>query len=517
MKTLIPTIDKPELVFGFVAPIGSDIDQAVDLFAAAFKKMRYDVVDIKVTDAYEDLKTYVKGALDTSTTEARYRTYIRYGDRACSEFNDNSILAAAAIDQIVKKREDLQETPARRKTEKFSKTVFLVHQFKRTEEIELFRAVYGDVFFQVSIYSRRGARVDNLARKFASGAHSAKINMYRSKAEELVQTDESESDEHGQKVGQIFHRADFIVDLDHIDPSPEAQIKRFCESLFSSNAISPTKMEHGMFLAKGAALRSLDLSRQVGACILDSFGQVITLGVNDVPKANGGVYWSDEKFDDRDYRRGNDPNECRKKEILSELLNALGEKRKLENVLANQKVKDSQLMDALEYGRVIHAEMNAICDAARIGKSLSGATLYCTTFPCHLCSKHIIASGISKVVFLEPYPKSLTFRLHSDAAQIEGGDRGLYAEFPSVDFVHFYGVTPRRYQEIFERERRKDDAGNFQPYRKGRQRPVVDIKSPFYTQPETTVLMFLKNAYRKKREANGMRTSTTQKTKRRIK
>jgi deoxycytidylate deaminase len=57
-------------------------------------------------------------------------------------------------------------------------------------------------------------------------------------------------------------------------------------------------------------------------------------------------------------------------------------------------------MDALEYGRIIHAEMSAICDAARLGRSIKNAVLFTTTFPCHMCAKHIVAAGITKVVFL---------------------------------------------------------------------------------------------------------------------
>lgn len=55
----------------------------------------------------------------------------------------------------------------------------------------------------------------------------------------------------------------------------------------------------------------------------------------------------------------------------------------------------------------MHAEMFAITDAARRGLSVRDATLYCTTFPCHMCARHIIASGIRKVVYIEPYPKSM--------------------------------------------------------------------------------------------------------------
>ena len=70
-------------------------------------------------------------------------------------------------------------------------------------------------------------------------------------------------------------------------------------------------------------------------------------------------------------------------------------------------LKDAAVMDLTEYGRVVHAEMHALCDAARLGKAIKGATLYCTTFPCHNCTKHILAAGIRRVVYIEPYPKSL--------------------------------------------------------------------------------------------------------------
>ena len=65
-------------------------------------------------------------------------------------------------------------------------------------------------------------------------------------------------------------------------------------------------------------------------------------------------------------------------------------------------VRESRVMDLIEFGRILHAEMSALSDAARKGICVEGATLYCTTFPCHLCAKLIVAAGITKVVYLEP-------------------------------------------------------------------------------------------------------------------
>jgi hypothetical protein len=131
--------------------------------------------------------------------------------------------------------------------------------------------------------------------------------------------------------------------------------------------------------------------------------------------------------------------------------------------------------------------MSAISDAARNGRALKDTVLYCTTFPCHICAKHIVAAGLKKVVFLEPYPKSLASELHSDSIEIESSDRGQFSKYPSVKFEHFFGVTPRRYRELFERSSRKED-GKFQEYKSGSPHPYMEIKFPFYASFERTIL-----------------------------
>ncbi|MEM7819536.1 MAG: cytidine/deoxycytidylate deaminase family protein [Candidatus Aenigmatarchaeota archaeon] len=61
--------------------------------------------------------------------------------------------------------------------------------------------------------------------------------------------------------------------------------------------------------------------------------------------------------------------------------------------------------------RTIHAEQNAICQAARFGISLDGATLYCKMVPCFTCAKMIINAGIKRVVCEKRY--------HADKDTIE--------------------------------------------------------------------------------------------------
>lgn len=501
MVAAIQKIDFPEIFIGFVAPIGTDIGECVNLFRKYFEGENYHVIELKVTDIFKILSQYLtpKTSLVQSPLMERYLSHIAYGDQVRSTLEDDAALAALTIPRIMRRRlratKDRSTAPERK--------VYLIHQFKRPEEVELFRAVYGRLFFQISVYSRRGARVGFLSKRFAQDANSGNAEPYRGNAEELVQKDQNEISElHGQRVSSVFHDGDVILNIDSTEEPIAHQIGRFCDLLFGSNKISPTKIEYGMFAARAAAMRSLDLSRQVGAAIFSPTGEILAMGSNEVPKADGGTYWGDEKFDDRDYKRGYDSNESRKKELLRQLIELIGGSVTFDEIISRKEVLGSQFMDALEYGRVIHAEMSAICDAARVGRSLAGATLFCTTFPCHMCAKHIVATGISRVVFLEPYPKSLAGELHSDSICIEGADRGKYDEFPGVDFTHFAGISPRRYRELFDRGRRKTENGTFQDWVDNVKRPIVDIKFPFYSRLEQSVLEGTVQSYLTKIRAN---------------
>ena len=68
-----------------------------------------------------------------------------------------------------------------------------------------------------------------------------------------------------------------------------------------------------------------------------------------------------------------------------------------------------------ELCRGVHAEQNAIIQAARLGIKIGGATLYCTHQPCVICAKMIINAGISRVVYKEGYPDEFSMQLFAEA------------------------------------------------------------------------------------------------------
>ncbi len=63
----------------------------------------------------------------------------------------------------------------------------------------------------------------------------------------------------------------------------------------------------------------------------------------------------------------------------------------------------------------VHAEQNAIIQAAKLGVSVDGATLYCTHQPCVICAKMIINSGINRVVYREGYPDDFSLEMFEQA------------------------------------------------------------------------------------------------------
>jgi cytidine deaminase len=276
----------------------------------------------------------------------------------------------------------------------------------------------------------------------------------------LIDRDYKEEEEnYGQRVGKTFPMADFFV-TSGPRQQLDRQLVRLVRLTLGDPYISPSRDEQGMFFAQAAALRSLDLSRQVGAAIVSPGGDILATGCNEVSKYGGGLYWADDEKCARDYELGFDSNVKIKAELVEDTLRALrknglfpeGEARtdaQLAKVMLFSDeafLADSKLFDVIEFGRAVHAEMDAISQAARIGIKLSNSRLFCTTFPCHMCAKHIVAAGISEVIFIEPYEKSRTFELFADSISVETSE----ALSSKANFRPFVGVAPRRYIDLFQ-------------------------------------------------------------------
>lgn len=490
----------PELFIGLAGPMGIDIDAVTAGLKRALTRVGYETKLIKVTDEMMDFEAEVEPA-GGSDFYNMSMFKIRHANKLCDTRRDTSTLMRIVIDRITKMRKkDETDEP---KT--FPRTAFIIRQLKRPEEVRLMRSVYGKQFLLVSAYGSKERRLREIQKKLSRSlpvdTPEADINA---KAMNLVLTDEHEENDWGQNLRDTFHLADVFVDgtsKQEIDD----KIKRFINAFFGRTDLSPSKSEYGMYAAKSASLRSSDLSRQVGAAVFTDDGELVTQGCNEVPKAFGGTYWDSEEPDHRDVKLGDDPNDIQKAELLREIVERLGKRQLLsdkalafgspteivtalttrptgeqqEEMIENGHgcLVGSTVANLTEFGRVVHAEMLAICDAARLGRCVKGATLYVTTFPCHNCTKHILAAGIKRVVYMEPYPKSKAKELHENEVAIEENVSN------KVSFLPFLGISPRRYRDIFEKRKRKEGSAAVEWYR-GEPKPMLDISAPAYLQSE---------------------------------
>lgn len=499
----------PELIFALIAPIGVDLDLIARVLDERLREKRYEPIVFRLTKLMEDVPTKIK-LTDSPSFVGGYREKIAYANEVRKLLGDDA-LAALAVSAIRSYRsnewnrlrasgdktvpdEQAQEGVA------LPNRAYIVRQFKRPEEVSLLRRVYGRHAIIVSAFAPRDLRLKQIVEKEkkSRGGIVADLDAQQDALAIVSQDTKELPDEHGQNVRDAFPLADVFIDASSEDACKRT-LGRFLDLFFGNNRVSPTADEYGMYAAKSASLRSCDLSRQVGAAIFRETREVIAQGCNEVPKAGGGTYWSGDVDDQRDIVIGRDPNEVRKFELIVDIIDRLRRAGKLsqdlqsiEDAISITKsllqldgegsIIDSKIMDLLEFGRIIHAEMSAICDAARIGVPVRGATLYCTTFPCHICAKHIVASGIARVVYLEPYPKSYAQDLHSDSIDTEGTGAPR-----KVRFDAFIGVSPYRYRDLFEKGRRKYSGGEAQTWNKGELRPMIDQFHPAYFQAETQI------------------------------
>ena len=272
-----------ELVIGLVAAVGTEISLVVSCLETELSRAGYEAVHIKVSsDVIPNLENV---STDGEAEYERIDRLMTAGNRARhaasvkSENEDvgNAILAYGAAAQIFAKR----KTQSDGKRIPFTRKAFIIDSLKRPEEVETLRRIYPQGFILIGVDSAKSRRLEHLTETLQISACDA-IN--------LMSRDENEATEsHGQRVSKSFHLADFFVRLTNSD-ALRCEIRRMVELWFGCPTHTPTFDEFAMFLAFSAALRSGDLSRQVGAVVaIDN--QVISTGANDSPRAGGGLYW----------------------------------------------------------------------------------------------------------------------------------------------------------------------------------------------------------------------------------
>lgn len=467
---------RPELVIGFVAPIGVGVSDLVQLTSNHLRGFNYQPVEIRLSGL---LQRYAGSKAPADDGEyAR----ILHGQQTGHEFRervqDAAALALATVIAIREKRAEITGDPDK----PAYATVYLLNQLKHPREVLFLRQIYGSSFVLIAAHARKETRLSNLVTHIANSENRNGNDADKDKAANLIRIDDLEvgpvgEDELGQNTRNTYPLADLFVDAEQ--PLGGSGIERFIDLLFGHPFGTPRPDEVAMYHASTAALRSSDESRQVGAVIASvkrdsshktSNIDIIATGVNEVPMRGGGFYWdgAPNSPDARDQwlvaHRSDDRALAIKKDVLSELIDVLKAKNWFKDEIASAQtpalmkelipngLRGTQFLNISEFQRQVHAEMAALIDSARRGVSVDGHTMFVTTFPCHNCAKHIIAAGIMHVVYLEPYPKSRAEMLHKEEVELEAksGVAGGTAAGPSkVVFTPYTGIAPRQYQRLF--------------------------------------------------------------------
>jgi deoxycytidylate deaminase len=437
------TLDYPdaELVFGVVCAVGTDYRRVVAYLSNLLKRAKYVPKEFHVSESFPEIASRLELDLEfpDNSHYAHIDSRIKAGNAIRRKTEENGFLALDIISRIYSTREGAEtDNPAA-----LPHVAHIIVSLKRKEEVDVLRKIYGPGFFLIGIFASEQERRDYLeTEKGIRGEPLA----------ELIERDQQESNEEfGQRTSKTFEHADVFVAL-KADQYKKG-LERFLRLVFGYPYATPRKDEHGMFLAYAASARSGALARQVGAAILSADGDLLAVGCNDVPRPGGGLYSDDDgDHDHRDWALGGDANDEEKREIVT-----LAEK-KFKTLHDNDSNFEPRILekfrtavagavsDITEFGRDVHAEMDAITTCARIGVAVKGANLFTTTFPCHNCTRHIVAAGISRVVYIEPYPKSKAGKLHGDAVCFTEDKDSRDQRIPLVPFV---GIGPRRFFDLF--------------------------------------------------------------------
>jgi deoxycytidylate deaminase len=431
-----------ELVIVLCGPIGSPLHQVSGAIKSKIEsEFGYECREIRLSKIIED---HTQPATGLSTYN-RIKTLIARGDDLRKNYGAG-VLAELSISQIVL---DRQRAKAKSGADHFEsrRICHIIDSIKNQEELDILRLVYRDMLYFVGVFSPLPARVKELE----------KSGMSQREIFDLIDQDSGEEIDHGQTVRKTFPQADFFLRVEgNTDALIEGRVRRFLQLILGARVATPTVAETAMYAAASASGNSACLSRQVGAALTDKDGAVLSVGWNDVPQFGGGLYAADPDndpnglHDKRCWNIGGGKcfNDEEKKLIATRLVNNLIESRIISEASRDDAIRsvieDSKVGDLIEFSRAVHAEMQAIMVGAQLGGGrLRGGKIYCTTYPCHSCARHIVAAGITEVYYIEPYRKSLATKLHDDAITEEETDKDKLRILP------YDGVAPSRYLKLF--------------------------------------------------------------------
>ncbi|MHA3183322.1 deaminase [Legionella pneumophila] len=490
-----------EIIIGVVAPLGAERKWFLKSLEEKFTKNGYVTRRISITDEIINFT-----GKDNRTLSFEYFVKMEICNELRKRYSSGFLMGI-----VIHKLRELREN-------KNQKVVYVIDQIKNVNEYNVLSHVYGLNFLQISLFSNENCRDSNLKSKFKNDCVK-NLNEYKFEPKNIGFFDASMNDEvshlfqefsasilskfedqilpdvthnlikkdfneivsgsklNGQQVSDLFHLSHYFFNLDDSKVNISKEINKFISLLDGSNEDYPTQDEFGMSLAFQVSVRSnFPNNRHIGAAILSSYGEVISVASIRAPCPSSNPTLFDQyqvqdgylvyrnkitqwkKFLTEHYQKCEHLDSHKEKNILDDISNFLN--------------------DSLDFHPCTHAEIAAIIDAAKLGISVRKSTLYTTTFPCHLCAKEIINAGISKVIYLEAYPKSKNKELYPKLIDFDPSHTSSL-----LPFCFYSGIGPKRFLYVYSVKNKKQSS-EYPPL-------IAYERSNYYEKKEDDILDYL--------------------------
>lgn len=405
-----------KIIVGLTGRFGAGCTTTYNLLIQEFDFKGFSLSNHLRKIAQED-KKYIK------LPEKYKRSYLQNLGDKLRKNNNQAYLARISIDDIKKINNNFD---------------IVVDSFKNPSEINEFRKEFTN-FYLFAIDTETEIRWQRSKDKYDKDMKIFDTDDERDKG-----TDDEPFE--GQQVKTCMRISDILINSEkpffNLDgnSNPKAieeygqKIKGYIDLIKKPGIVTPSLDELYMHEASSISLRSMCLKRQVGAIIVrngdeaEKGSYIIASGCNNVPYGETSCVELKGCFRDK-----------QKNEIIEKIkyCSNCGTKINSVSIICQKCGEEIYIPKLFDICRAVHAEEEAILQAAKLGISVAGTTLFTTTHPCLLCSKKIINSGIKNIVYLESYPMIQSIDMLTNC---------------KINRKKFEGVTSRVFNKLFLKE-----------------------------------------------------------------
>jgi deoxycytidylate deaminase len=309
----------------------------------------------------------------------------------------------------------------------------VIDSIRNEGEVEFLRSRFPN-FFLIAVLCSPEERWLRVRTQYADlGLHEEDfvIDDERDKIEEV---------EYGQQVAACVDEADLVISNQTSQPSRAAAQAALVEPLSlyvgllsGESPIAPKSDEVAMTIAYAQSRRSFCLKRHVGAVIADQRGDIVSTGFNENPSTMAPCYVEFQYcFKDSMMMKALKGTVC---PGCSSVLGEVHEPFKCPECSEDLKLR--YFPDrGMRWCTALHAEERALLNSS--GSDIEDGVLYTTAFPCFNCARQIAQAGISKVIYVEPYPQL---------------DVLPFLERNGITVEPFQGVKARAFERLFSQFR----------------------------------------------------------------